>query len=71
MSSVVCTPAATAITMDLGHKFQDLEETGETLVALINSAQTEKLREIKDEHLVLFDQHIETKKTVTQILKGK
>ncbi|XP_026204993.1 kinetochore protein Spc24 [Anabas testudineus] len=55
--------------MDLGHKFQDLEETGETLVALINSAQTEKLREIKDEHLVLFDQHIETKKIVTQILK--
>lgn len=67
----MCTIGVTVTTMDLGHKFQDLEETGETLVALINSAQTEKLREIKDEHLVLFDQHIETKKIVTQILKGK
>lgn len=63
--------SVTVTTMDLGHKFQDLEETGETLVALINSAQTEKLREIKHNHLALFDQHIETKKIVTQILKGK
>ncbi|KAK2894215.1 kinetochore protein Spc24 [Channa argus] len=57
--------------MDLGHKFQDLEETGETLVALINSAQTEKLGGVKDELQALFDQHIETKKIVTEILKEK
>ncbi|XP_071330596.1 kinetochore protein Spc24 isoform X3 [Trachinotus anak] len=55
--------------MAQGHKFQDLEETGEALVAFINSSQTEKLRRMKDEHRVLFDQHIETKKIVTQILK--
>uniref|UniRef100_A0A3B4UZU9 Kinetochore protein Spc24 n=1 Tax=Seriola dumerili TaxID=41447 RepID=A0A3B4UZU9_SERDU len=56
--------------MAQGHKFQDLEETGEALVALINSSQTEKLRRMKDEHRVLFDQHIETKRILTQILRG-
>ncbi|XP_071330594.1 kinetochore protein Spc24 isoform X1 [Trachinotus anak] len=61
--------AASDTTMAQGHKFQDLEETGEALVAFINSSQTEKLRRMKDEHRVLFDQHIETKKIVTQILK--
>uniref|UniRef100_A0A3B4UZW6 Kinetochore protein Spc24 n=1 Tax=Seriola dumerili TaxID=41447 RepID=A0A3B4UZW6_SERDU len=55
--------------MAQGHKFQDLEETGEALVALINSSQTEKLRRMKDEHRVLFDQHIETKRILTQILR--
>nr|XP_046271836.1 kinetochore protein Spc24 [Scatophagus argus]XP_046271837.1 kinetochore protein Spc24 [Scatophagus argus] len=55
--------------MAQGHKFQDLEETGEALVAFINSSQPEKLRQVKDEHQALFDQHIETKKIVTQILK--
>ncbi|KAM7386343.1 hypothetical protein PAMA_009122 [Pampus argenteus] len=55
--------------MAQGHKFQDLEETGEELVALINSSQPEKLRQVKNEHQALFDQHIETKKIVTQILK--
>lgn len=57
--------------MAQGHKFQDLEETGEALVAFINSSQTENLRRMKDEHGALFDQHIETKRIVTQILKGK
>ncbi|XP_068575271.1 kinetochore protein Spc24 [Cebidichthys violaceus] len=55
--------------MAQGHKFQDLEETGEVLVAFINSSQPEKLRQVKDEHLALFDHHLETKKIVTQILK--
>ncbi|XP_031726911.1 kinetochore protein Spc24 [Anarhichas minor] len=55
--------------MAQGHKFQDLEETGEVLVAFINSSQPETLRQVKDEHLALFDHHLETKKIVTQILK--
>ncbi|XP_073351018.1 kinetochore protein Spc24 [Pagrus major] len=50
-------------------KFQDLEETGEALVAFINSSQPVKLRQVKDEHRALFDQHVETKKIVMQILK--
>lgn len=57
--------------MAQGHKFQDLEETGEVLVSFINSSQPEKLRRVKDEHQALFNQHIETKKFVTLILKGK
>lgn len=63
--------AASVTAMAQAHKFQDLEETGEELVALINSSQPEKLRQVIDEHQALFDQHIETKKIVTQILKGK
>lgn len=59
------------IQMAQSHKFQDLEETGEALMAFINSTQPEKLRRVKDEHQALFDQHVETKKIVTQILKGK
>ncbi|XP_047428051.1 kinetochore protein Spc24 [Mugil cephalus] len=55
--------------MAQGHKFHDLEESGETLVAFINSSQLENLRRVKDEHLALFDQHTETMKTATQILK--
>uniref|UniRef100_UPI0037E7A4B6 kinetochore protein Spc24 n=1 Tax=Semicossyphus pulcher TaxID=241346 RepID=UPI0037E7A4B6 len=55
--------------MAQSHKFQDLEETGEALVAFINSSQPEKLRRVKDEHQALFDQHVETKRIVTQILK--
>ncbi|XP_076006257.1 kinetochore protein Spc24 [Genypterus blacodes] len=50
-------------------KFQDLEETGEALVALIKSSQPEKLRQVKAEHKSLFDQHLETKRIVTLILK--
>lgn len=57
-------------TMAQDPKFQDLEETGEALVAFINSSQPEKLRHIGQEHQALSDQHIETKKFVTQILKG-
>lgn len=67
----MCCVAAGVTTMAQGHKFQDLEETGEALVAFINSSQPEKLGRVKDEHRALFDQHIETKKFVTQILKGK
>ncbi|XP_030262554.1 kinetochore protein Spc24 [Sparus aurata] len=55
--------------MAQGRKFQDLEETGEALVAFINSSQPVILRRVKDEHRALFDQHVETKKIVTQILK--
>uniref|UniRef100_A0A3Q3WCL8 Kinetochore protein Spc24 n=1 Tax=Mola mola TaxID=94237 RepID=A0A3Q3WCL8_MOLML len=55
--------------MAQGHKFQDLEETGEAFVAFINSSQPEKLRQVKDEYQALFDQHIETKTFVTQILR--
>ncbi|KAM4530100.1 kinetochore protein Spc24 [Odontesthes bonariensis] len=54
--------------MAQGHKFQDLEETGESLVAFINSSQPEKLRQVKVEHQALFDQHMETRKIVTHIL---
>lgn len=57
--------------MAQGHKFQDLEETGEALVGFINSSQPDKLKGLKDEHQALFDQHTETAKIVTQILKGK
>ncbi|XP_041826230.1 kinetochore protein Spc24 [Melanotaenia boesemani] len=55
--------------MAQGHKFEDFEETGEALVAFINSSQPEKLRQVKVEHQNLFDQHLETRKVVTQILK--
>lgn len=58
-------------TMAQGHKFQDLEESGETLVAFINSSQPDKLRRVNDEHLTLFEQHTETTKIATQILQGK
>lgn len=56
--------------MAQGHKFQDLEETGEALVAFINSSQPEKLKQVKKEYQALSESHIETKKIVTQILKG-
>ncbi|KAM4717624.1 kinetochore protein Spc24 [Anableps anableps] len=55
--------------MSLGHKFQDLEENGEVLVGFINSSQPEKLRGVKVEHQALVDNHLETRKIVTQILK--
>ncbi|XP_034534904.1 kinetochore protein Spc24 [Notolabrus celidotus] len=55
--------------MAQSHKFQDLEESGEVLVAFINSSQPEKLRQIKDEHQALYDKHIETKNIITQIIK--
>uniref|UniRef100_A0A3B3Y6J6 Kinetochore protein Spc24 n=1 Tax=Poecilia mexicana TaxID=48701 RepID=A0A3B3Y6J6_9TELE len=55
--------------MSLSHKFQDVEENGEMLVAFINSSQPEKLREVKVERQALIDKHLETKKTVKQILK--
>ncbi|XP_013864356.1 kinetochore protein Spc24 [Austrofundulus limnaeus] len=50
-------------------KFQDLEETGEDLVGFINSSQLEKLKQAKLEHQVYYDKHVETMRTVTQILK--
>ncbi|AWP18493.1 putative kinetochore protein Spc24 [Scophthalmus maximus] len=55
--------------MAQGHKFQDLEEMGEALLEYVNSTQTDKLALMKAEHQALFDQHVETKKIVTQILK--
>lgn len=42
---------------------------GEGLVAFINSSLLEPMRQVKDEHLALFDQHLETKEIVTQIVK--
>lgn len=60
-----------AATMAQCHKFNDLVETAEGLVAFINSSQPEKLRQVKDEHQALFDNHMKTKKIVAQILKGK
>ncbi|XP_029913999.1 kinetochore protein Spc24 [Myripristis murdjan] len=49
---------------------QDLLETGEALVYIINSSQTEnQLRQVKEAQQTFFDQHVETKKIVTQILK--
>lgn len=57
--------------MAQGHKFQDLEETGEALVAFINSSQPDTLRQVKAEHRALFDRHTETRRIVTQILKGE
>lgn len=57
--------------MAQGHKFQDLEETGEALVGFINSSQPEKLRQVKKEHQALFESHMFIKTFVTQILKGK
>ncbi|KAF0032362.1 hypothetical protein F2P81_014652 [Scophthalmus maximus] len=63
--------ASGATTMAQGHKFQDLEEMGEALLEYVNSTQTDKLALMKAEHQALFDQHVETKKIVTQILKGK
>ncbi|KAF7658108.1 hypothetical protein LDENG_00017530 [Lucifuga dentata] len=55
--------------MAQSQKLQDLEETGEALVAFIQSSQPEKLRQVKAEHTSLFDQHLETKKIMAQILK--
>ncbi|XP_042361732.1 kinetochore protein Spc24 [Plectropomus leopardus] len=55
--------------MAQGHKFQDLEETGKVLVDFINSSQPKILRRVRDEQQALFDQHVETKKILTQILK--
>ncbi|KAM3598843.1 uncharacterized protein V6R79_023266 [Siganus canaliculatus] len=55
--------------MAQGHKFQDLKEMGEAFVDFINSSQPEKLRQVKDELQVLFEQQLETKKIVTQMLK--
>lgn len=57
--------------MNLSEKFRDLEETGETLVALFNSAQVEKLRRVREEHGALLDQHLDAKTIVTEILKGR
>ncbi|XP_074511727.1 kinetochore protein Spc24 [Sebastes fasciatus] len=52
-----------------GNEFQDLAKTAEVLMDFINSSKQENLKQVKDEHQALFDHHMETKKTVTQILK--
>lgn len=63
--------AGTAVnTMSQADKFQDLEETGETLVCFINSSQNDRLRHVAQEQQALFDKHKETKKFLTEILKG-
>ncbi|XP_061567746.1 kinetochore protein Spc24 [Cololabis saira] len=54
--------------MAQGHKFQDLEEMGETLQAFIASSQAEKLVQVEREHQALFGQHAELRKTVALIL---
>lgn len=56
--------------MAQGHKFQDLEETGEALVAFINSSHPEQLKHVFKEQQALFGSHTATKKFVTRILKG-
>ncbi|XP_028310496.1 kinetochore protein Spc24 [Gouania willdenowi] len=55
--------------MAQGHKFQDLEETGEALVGFINSSQLESLSRVKQEHQELFDQQTHTAQTLIHILK--
>ncbi|XP_062263200.1 kinetochore protein Spc24 [Platichthys flesus] len=55
--------------MAKAQKFRDLEEMGETLLEYISSSQSDRLQRLKIEHQALFDQHLATKKIVTQILK--
>lgn len=56
--------------MSQSDKFQDLEETGETLVCFINSSQNDRLRHISQEQQALFDKHRETKQFLTKLLKS-
>lgn len=56
--------------MSEGDKFQDLEETGETLVSFINSSRNERLRRIGQEQQAQFEKHRETKLFLTKILKS-
>ncbi|XP_019963869.2 kinetochore protein Spc24 [Paralichthys olivaceus] len=55
--------------MAKAQKFQDLEEMGETLLEYISSSQADRLKRLKAGHQSLFDQHVDTKRIVTQILK--
>ncbi|CAB1433403.1 unnamed protein product [Pleuronectes platessa] len=55
--------------MAKAQKFRDLEEMGETLLEYISSSQSDRLKRLKIEPQALFDQHLATKKIVTQILK--
>ncbi|KAJ8253992.1 hypothetical protein COCON_G00206040 [Conger conger] len=49
--------------------FQDLEETGETLVCIIKSNKGEhNLRGMREGHQRLFECHTNTKRTITQLL---
>ncbi|XP_037544401.1 kinetochore protein Spc24 [Nematolebias whitei] len=52
-----------------GNKFEDLEEIGEAVTGFIESSQPEKLKQVQFEQQVMFHQHMETRKMVTQILK--
>ncbi|XP_060946298.1 kinetochore protein Spc24 [Limanda limanda] len=54
--------------MAKAQKFHDLEEMGETLLEYISSSQSDRLKRLKSGPQALFDQHLATKKIVTQIL---
>ncbi|XP_054616538.1 kinetochore protein Spc24 [Dunckerocampus dactyliophorus] len=60
--------AARVTKMSEGDKFQDFEETLEALVA-VSSSQADKLEQVKNELQTFFDQHVEIKRIMTQILK--
>lgn len=52
--------------------YVDLENTGESLIALIESSKAEDaLRAARKKQQALFDHHAETKKTVTELLNSK
>lgn len=54
------------------HEFNDLEEFLESCVQLINSSNVEEnMQGIRDKVQQLFDHHLDTKKTTTQLLNGK
>ncbi|KAG9335932.1 hypothetical protein JZ751_003489 [Albula glossodonta] len=56
--------------MSLDKWFQDLKETGETLVHVIKNCKTEHdlLRAMRERHQLLFDRHTSTRKTTSQLL---
>ncbi|KAJ8251300.1 hypothetical protein GJAV_G00219860 [Gymnothorax javanicus] len=57
------------IPASLSKGFQDLEETGETLVYIIKSSKGEHdLRAMREGHQRLFECYTDTKKTITQLL---
>lgn len=55
--------------MSQGAKFKELEETGETLVSLINSSDDYGLKHVRQEQQALLDKHKDTKKFLTEILE--
>ncbi|XP_056143983.1 kinetochore protein Spc24 [Lampris incognitus] len=56
--------------MAQAHNFEDLAETGEALVHLIDSSKPEnQIRLVNGDYKVLYERHLETQKTVSEILK--